>query len=236
MPTYTKKISELTEKTSVVVNDLFAIVDSAADPIETKKLKFQKIYDLFALVGHNHAGVYEPVIAAGLAAQYWRGDKAWATLNQAAVAGLTTADAVTHLRVRLTGQSAVSCDDLKNNFDVPNATFIKVPYASELYDNRNEYDAVTNFRFTALEAGDYLVDASLFLSGTPFEFEIDIYKNGSRENNLGASPSAYALHGSRVIRLAANDYIEIWVLQNSGVTKTFIKNNILNFLTINKIN
>lgn len=32
----------------------------------------------------------EPAIAAGSTAQYWRGDKTWQTLNQAAVAGLTT--------------------------------------------------------------------------------------------------------------------------------------------------
>lgn len=37
----------------------------------------------------------EPAISAGTSAQYWRGDKAFATLNQAAVAGLTTADSPT---------------------------------------------------------------------------------------------------------------------------------------------
>jgi len=34
----------------------------------------------FALVGHNHAGVYEPAYAAGTTAQYYRGDKTWQTL------------------------------------------------------------------------------------------------------------------------------------------------------------
>lgn len=90
-----QKISELTEKVTINANDNLPIVDSEEDPIESKKIKFSVIYNLFALVGHNHAGVYEPVIGAGLATQYWRGDKAWATLNQAAVAGLTTADTPT---------------------------------------------------------------------------------------------------------------------------------------------
>lgn len=34
----------------------------------------------YALTSHTHAGVYEPVIAAGTAAQYYRGDKTWQTL------------------------------------------------------------------------------------------------------------------------------------------------------------
>jgi hypothetical protein len=51
-----------------------------------------------AAAGHNHAGVYEPVLAAASpdpTLKYYRGDKSWATLNQAAVAGLTTADSPT---------------------------------------------------------------------------------------------------------------------------------------------
>jgi hypothetical protein len=41
----------------------------------------------YAASGHNHSGVYEPVISAGTTGQYWRGDKTWQTL--------TTHDAVT---------------------------------------------------------------------------------------------------------------------------------------------
>lgn len=40
-----------------------------------------------ALGNHLHAGVYEPVIAAGTTAQYRRGDNSWQTLNVAAVSG-----------------------------------------------------------------------------------------------------------------------------------------------------
>lgn len=38
-----------------------------------------------ALGNHLHTGVYEPLIANGTTAQYYRGDKQWATLNAAAV-------------------------------------------------------------------------------------------------------------------------------------------------------
>jgi hypothetical protein len=47
---------------------------------------------------------YEPAITAGTTAQYLRGDKSLGTLNQAAVAGLTTTDAPTFAGETLTGQ------------------------------------------------------------------------------------------------------------------------------------
>jgi len=47
-------------------------------------------------------GGKEPTITAGTFAQYWRGDKAWATLNQAAVAGLTVADWPTFDQLNIT--------------------------------------------------------------------------------------------------------------------------------------
>lgn len=46
----------------------------------------------FAASGHTG---FEPSLAAGVSTQYYRGDKTWQTLNQAAVAGLTIADNVT---------------------------------------------------------------------------------------------------------------------------------------------
>ena len=33
-----------------------------------------------ATSGHNHSGVYEPVITAGTSSQFWKGDKTWATI------------------------------------------------------------------------------------------------------------------------------------------------------------
>jgi len=62
--------------------------------------------DQVAAGNHNHAGVYEPVLAAGVAAQYYRGDKTWATLNQAAVAGLTTVDSPDFVSATFTKVSA----------------------------------------------------------------------------------------------------------------------------------
>jgi len=40
---------------------------------------------------HNHAGIYEPAFASGLASQFFRGDKTWQTLDKTAV-GLGNVD------------------------------------------------------------------------------------------------------------------------------------------------
>lgn len=47
----------------------------------------------------------EPAIATGAVTTYWRGDKSFQTLNQAAVAGLTTADSPTLTGLTLSGLS-----------------------------------------------------------------------------------------------------------------------------------
>lgn len=49
---------------------------------------------------------YESPIASGLTTQFWRGDKTWQTLNQAAVAGLTTTDSPTFAGLTISGTEA----------------------------------------------------------------------------------------------------------------------------------
>jgi hypothetical protein len=63
------------------------------------------------------AGVYEPAITAGTSTQYWKGDKTWGTLNQAAVAGLTTGDTPQFYGVNIstyTPSSILASDGSKN--------------------------------------------------------------------------------------------------------------------------
>jgi len=50
-----------------------------------------------------HSSSFEPTLTAGTSAQYYRGDKSWQTLNQAAVAGLTTASTPTFANLISTG-------------------------------------------------------------------------------------------------------------------------------------
>ena len=74
---------------------------------------------------------YEAALAAGTSAQYYRGDKLWATLNQAAVAGLTTADGPTFAGLSvfnaggissyLTVEAGATGQEVRYNIHVPNA-------------------------------------------------------------------------------------------------------------------
>jgi hypothetical protein len=50
----------------------------------------------------------EPLITAGTTAQYRRGDNSWQTLNQSAIAGLTTTDSPTWVAATLTGANNTS--------------------------------------------------------------------------------------------------------------------------------
>ena len=87
-----KKITELVAKSVPADHDLFVIVDMYASPVETKKTTLAQ---LAAVLGGLPSG--------GTSADYLRGDVAWATLNQAVVAGLTTAGSPSFVNETLTG-------------------------------------------------------------------------------------------------------------------------------------
>ncbi len=135
--------------------------------------------------------------------------------------------------VSFTHQSAVYVDNI-TSFNVPHAVLTKVPYSSESYDRQNEYDPSTNYRFTASKAGDYLVCASL-AAPSSFGFLLLIFKNGVIEKGFVGGGYLYA-SGCRITHLEANDYIEIFIYQGSGITKTFSPDIYWDWLTINKIN
>ena len=91
--------------------------------------------------------------------------------------------------------SAVSLDDT-TSFAAANQTFTKVPYTTELHDDDDEFDVGTS-RFTAAHAGDYEVCASLYTGGADVEFELDLYKNGVRENALAHGRLTAGSSGAR---------------------------------------
>lgn len=136
--------------------------------------------------------------------------------------------------VSFTHQSAVSVDNI-TSFNVPHGVSTKIPYSSESFDNQNEYDPSTNYRFTAAKTGDYLVCASL-AAPSSFSFTLAIYKNGVLERGFAQSVGIAFATGCQVIHLEANEYIEMFVYQVTGSTKTFSPDDYWSWLTINKIN
>ena len=98
---------------------------------------------------------------------------------------------------------------------VSNATFTKALFDTEIWDANGEF---ASSRFTATVPGYYQINAAMQLSAPAPGF-LSIYKNGS-EYKRGAWPSAtggaqdFAVAGQ--IKLAAADYVEIYIFQSSG--------------------
>ena len=108
---------------------------------------------------------------------------------------------------------------------IPDATWTKVQFNTEDYDSLNEYDNTTNYRFTATKAGIYIVSSSVHLLNmdSSSRISMSINKNGSgyiRGIDYSTSIVAHTSpHVSVPVKLAATDYIEIMVYQDSSGAK-----------------
>ena len=133
-----------------------------------------------------------------------------------------------------TAVTAISLDDI-NVFAAAAGTATLVPYIKKLYDDRNEYDTSTS-RFTATDAGDYKICASLYSSTYAGSFRLRLYVNGSNVAGFGIDGNGNGFeHGCRVARLAAGDYVQVYVLQGSGAAVMFGQNTYWNWMTVAKI-
>jgi hypothetical protein len=114
------------------------------------------------------------------------------------------------------------------------ATATKVAWNSLIYDNLNEFSTGTS-RFTASSDGIYNISTSINFSsnGTGLMYSA-VYKNGVLDHHLCYQPSNVSstiLLGSTQVKLAKNDYIEIYIYtaQASTLTTSY------NFLRITRI-
>ena len=114
--------------------------------------------------------------------------------------------------------------------NIPDATFTKVQFNIEDYDNLNEYDHVTNHRFTATKAGVYLVCSAvqMVILEDASRIVLSVYKNGSEyarclDYVIGASGYVAPI-ASVPVKMAANDYVEIFIYQNSAGAKNTYTN------------
>lgn len=96
----------------------------------------------------------------------------------------------------------------------------KMEVNNESYDEQNEFDSTTNYRFTATEAGYYLciVNAAIQMIADKFLW-VSIWKNGVETATVDFHSSLsnwlYGLSTS-VIYLAATDFIEGYVQHDCG--------------------
>jgi len=124
---------------------------------------------------------------------------------------------------------------------IDHGTWTKVQLNNESYDVLSEFDSVTNYRFVASAAGYYMVFGQVTLSvamADAIRLITRIYKNGSYV--LSTDKSTGKLEDvnqniSGILSLAANDYLELWFNQSSGVSKDILKESGDTFMTVHRL-
>lgn len=113
------------------------------------------------------------------------------------------------------------------NQAVATGTNTKVEFDTKIYDIQNEFDNVTNFRFTATKAGIYHAIGNLHFNSFAASYNARgiISKNGVINDSLlsihSSSTNRLAAHVSIDVNLAANDYLEFVVWHNTGSNKDY---------------
>lgn len=103
--------------------------------------------------------------------------------------------------------------------------FTKLPINSEIWDPFGWYDPTTNYRFTPLVAGYYMVSLAAYGATLNGSSGVSIHKNGAF-NNIGAygSPTAqdWAFSGCGVVHFnGTTDYVEAYAFHNTGANRNW---------------
>jgi hypothetical protein len=114
------------------------------------------------------------------------------------------------------------------NLSLPNNTYTKVKFDTEIFDTNSCYDPTTNYRFTPNVAGYYLITAKVYISyvsSAPGRIRVAIYKNGSLDKYSSLTATAPLYENANITSLmylnGSTDYIEIYALQSSS-TDAFV--------------
>jgi hypothetical protein len=107
------------------------------------------------------------------------------------------------------------------NQNISNNTDTKVEIDTEILDSDGKFDTSNN-RFTPTVAGYYIINgiARFDATTTISSARIKIYKNGSNyyEIDVFKDTQDFSLSISQVVYLDTDDYVELYVRQNSGST------------------
>jgi hypothetical protein len=117
-------------------------------------------------------------------------------------------------------------------FSIPTSKFVTIPYASELYDDHDNFNPATH-RYTVGINSDYEICASLYVSNSTDFIELNLVRSGVRDKAI--SLRAIASNGCRVTRALVGDTIEIQA-HSLSATDTSVDSNISwNWLTVRTI-
>lgn len=117
-----------------------------------------------------------------------------------------------------------------SNQSIPNNTLTKIQLNVESYDVGSDFDAVTNYRFTAPVTGYYIVTARITVDSTADQaiLQLDVLKNGSdltRGSAIASGTGGQSISVSDIVALSSGDYIELWFTHVSGSAKDIVGNN-----------
>jgi len=129
---------------------------------------------------------------------------------------------------------------LSTNQNITATTETKLQLDTEDYDIQNEFDSSTNYRWTATKDGKYLIRPSaLFQVAADQDYcSLYIYKNGTavRRKIMNASgTNNMVISEVTVLDLSANDYIEVFV-ENDSHDDTIQAGSLYTRLEIIKLN
>jgi hypothetical protein len=126
-----------------------------------------------------------------------------------------------------------------NQTGLTSSTYVKAAFNTKVFDTNSYYDATTNYRFTPLVAGYYQVNASYFATGTGFNGQANIYKNGSifygssYANSTGISSIIVNVSGI-VYMNGSTDYLEGYIY-GSTTAGTWTITNSQNYTYFNAV-
>lgn len=123
---------------------------------------------------------------------------------------------------------------------IATATATKVEFNAETYDTQEEFDSTTNYRFTATKASYYQIQSIIGFESATDQclLSVAIRKNGTAvavSHNKASGTGYHSTVVSDILSLDTDDYIEIWVTQNSGGNVDVNADATWTFVTINRL-
>lgn len=112
---------------------------------------------------------------------------------------------------------------------ISSGVWTKLQFPSKNWDTDNAYDAATNFRFTPVFPGYYMISAGVRVPTTAAATGISqlaLYKNnqlyraGQSVSNSTANQQEVTLNTMVDLQVGGSDYVEIFFFQNSGANMT----------------
>ena len=115
------------------------------------------------------------------------------------------------------------------NQSIPDSTYTKVQFPTEIADSGSVFDNSTNYRFTPGVTGKYIISAQVTMKDMSIDKKVQlaIYENGSNMNpGQAASMIQTPINENITVQFSllldvssASDYYEVFIFQNKGSTQ-----------------